>query len=153
MISTDMNQFRVPVQVLVYCYRKDRGRTEFLLLKRSAKRGGFWQGVSGAPFDGEELIQAAKRELLEETGINPKSIRQTSFMCSLIVEPQWRHHYRPEVTKIDEFVFTAELSEFESPTLSDEHVQFAWHELDACLELLKYPNNKDALRASWDELR
>lgn len=121
-------------------------------MKRPEKRGGFWQGVSGAPFEGEDLIHAAKRELLEETGLAPKSIRQISFVCSFPVEPQWKYLYQPEITKIDEFVFIAELKETDSPTLSDEHELLEWHEIEACIELLKYPNNKDALQASWNEL-
>ncbi|MFO1444112.1 NUDIX domain-containing protein [Bacillus sp. Bva_UNVM-123] len=41
----------------------------FLLLKRSQKRGGFWQPVSGGVEKFEPPIQSVKREIFEETGI------------------------------------------------------------------------------------
>jgi NUDIX domain len=60
---------RLPYQILVYiCRRPTPHITEYLLLKRSAARGGFWQGVTGGVEVGETLAQAARREVWEETG-------------------------------------------------------------------------------------
>ena len=56
---------RIPRQVLVYLYRRTSdGRLEFLLLKRTERHGGFWQGVSGAPEREETDAEAAIREVL-----------------------------------------------------------------------------------------
>jgi 8-oxo-dGTP pyrophosphatase MutT (NUDIX family) len=40
------------------------------MLRRCPSRGGFWQGVSGAPLVGETDTEAAVREVLEETGFD-----------------------------------------------------------------------------------
>ena len=60
---------RLPYQILVYiCRRPTPHTTEYLLLRRTTARGGFWQGVTGGLEAGESLAQAARREVWEETG-------------------------------------------------------------------------------------
>ncbi|MDP2271109.1 MAG: lipoyl(octanoyl) transferase LipB [Archangium sp.] len=71
-----------------------------LLLERTAARGGFWQPVTGRVEAGESPLQAAQRELMEETGLEsvvvpldyehcfpfgegrpPQVFRETAFMA------------------------------------------------------------------------
>jgi hypothetical protein len=50
---------RRPIQILAYPVRKTSSdKWEFLLLKRIPNRGGFWQGVTGAPNENENLVDA-----------------------------------------------------------------------------------------------
>jgi len=51
---------RIPIQILVYPVRKTEETWEYLMLKRVNNRGGFWQGVTGAPENDENLSEAAK---------------------------------------------------------------------------------------------
>lgn len=54
-----------------------------LLLHRKAERGNFWQPITGAIEEGESTLDAARRELREETGhdLEPRSLDLTqSFM-------------------------------------------------------------------------
>ncbi len=44
---------RLPIQVLVYPIHQAGSDWEYLLLHRVGGRGAFWQGVTGAPFEGE----------------------------------------------------------------------------------------------------
>ena len=46
-----------------------RADGQVLLLERTAERGGFWQPVTGRVEPGESPAAAARRELLEETGL------------------------------------------------------------------------------------
>ena len=66
-------KYRAPIQVLVYPFKQSEEKIEFLLLKRTEERGGFWQGVTGHTERGEKTIDVAKRKLLEETSFIPKS--------------------------------------------------------------------------------
>lgn len=53
-------------KVLVFIVNDSR---EALLLKVVKKRGATWQPVTGSVDDGEDFLEAAQRELQEETGL------------------------------------------------------------------------------------
>ena len=55
-------------EVAIYVAR--RGRSEILLLHRSEAQGAYWHTVAGGIEDGETPHEAARRELLEETGLD-----------------------------------------------------------------------------------
>jgi hypothetical protein len=44
------------IQVLVYPIRQVGSDWEYLLLHRVGGRGSFWQGATGASFEGETLV-------------------------------------------------------------------------------------------------
>ena len=153
--------YRVPRQVPVYLYRRRDGRTpEFLLLRRAAtsEEWIFWQGVSGAPEGDESDVDAALREVREETGFD---VSATLRPVGIRFELRWQEHdperwaliYAPGVDVVPEEVFTAEVSTDDEPTLApDEHDAYLWATIDDALELLKYENNKQALLAAHKHL-
>ncbi len=139
---------REPVQVLVYPVRRAGDDWEFLLLRRLESRRGFWQGVTGGVEPGEALAQAARRELLEETGLSPSKLEQIDFCYSLPLDEEDRRLYGAGVEVVDEFVFLAFVEvEAGEPKLDPrEHDRWRWCRFDEALELLKWPENKEALR-------
>ena len=138
--------YRLPIQVLVYCFRRTDDCIEYLLLRRTPKYGGFWQGVTGAPEVGETLFEGATRELKEETQLLPKTIDQVEFGYSFPVEDDWKWAYDPYVKIIHEYVFLAEIASCVDPVLSPEHDLFEWASFDRAIGLLKWQNNKEALQ-------
>ncbi len=62
-----------PAHVEVYVFRRRGRRVEFLCLRRSAGRSlaGVWQPVTGKRFARERADVAARREVIEETGVAP----------------------------------------------------------------------------------
>lgn len=137
---------RQPVQVLIYPVRTVGSRWEVLLLRRAASRGGFWQGVTGGVEDGEGLLEAARRELYEETGLVPSALEQIDYSYSFPVEEQWRHLYAAGVEEIVEHVFIALVDRQQEPTLTWEHDQWQWCGYDQALRLLTWPGNIEALK-------
>lgn len=135
---------RVPRQVLVYLFRRSGdGSLEFLLLKRTERWGGFWQGVSGAPEWEESDAEGAIREVLEETGFSvADSLRQIGFRYELLRESepdreQWERLYGPDVDAIPEEVYVSELPSDTDPVLAPyEHDAFKWCSFEEALELL-----------------
>ncbi len=79
---------RVPIQVLVYAVSRTRETPKVLLLRRTVRLGGFWQGVTGAPLDGESLNDAAIRELREETGFEANRLVDLKFSYSFPVSDE-----------------------------------------------------------------
>jgi dihydroneopterin triphosphate diphosphatase len=83
-----MQETRVPEiradAVAVYVYRRTP-LVEFLQIRRSAESGeyqGSWQTVYGGVHAGETAVQAAVRELKEETGLAPAAMWQVEYLES-----------------------------------------------------------------------
>jgi 8-oxo-dGTP pyrophosphatase MutT (NUDIX family) len=145
---------RQPVQVLIYPARAMSGDWEYLLLRRTASRGGFWQGVTGGVEEGEGIPEAARREFVEETGLVPVSMHRLGYSYAFPVEDRWRHLYAEGVREITEHVFVAQVDDRQAPAIDpDEHDQWGWFGLDRALELLAWPENIEALRRCADTLR
>jgi 8-oxo-dGTP pyrophosphatase MutT (NUDIX family) len=134
--------------VLVYVHRPGPA---FLLLRRIARLDGFWQGVTGAPEWGESDDDAARRELLEETGHDaPGMVTPVGFRYELHPpndRSKWDLLYGPGVEAVPEEVYAAAAPAGWEPTLSWEHDEYRWCVLGDALELLRYEENREGLRA------
>jgi dihydroneopterin triphosphate diphosphatase len=99
---------------------------EFLLLERR-KPPGFWQSVTGSLEWGENADAAARRELIEETGITQGLLCNLQWTQVYEILPSFGKKYAPGVTRNLEHAFALKLPERVSVTLSDsEHVRFRW---------------------------
>jgi dATP pyrophosphohydrolase len=134
---------RIPLQVLVYPLARTHP-AKVLLLRRTRRRGGFWQGVTGAPFQHEELADAALRELKEETGFTAERAVDVDFSYSFPVPDEYRDLYSPDASEIIEHVFFAEVCEA-APHLSAEHDEWKWCSLQEAKRLLTWEGNRKAL--------
>lgn len=151
---------RLPREVVVQLFRR-QPREPLLMLRRVPERGGFWQGVSGAPLPGETDADAAAREVREETGFDV-----TGSLFSLGIEyrhgldparaDQWRELFGPGVRSVSVTAFAAEIPD-RAPVLDPaEHDRYAWCSFAAARELLDWPIEADARarrRAVLDRLR
>ena len=61
---------RVPRNDSIHLFTRTSEGAHFLMLRRIPTRGGFWQGVTGAPHPHESDDEAAIREVREETGFD-----------------------------------------------------------------------------------
>ena len=138
---------RIPIQVLVYPVRKVTEEWEYLMLKRVKNRGGFWQGVTGAPENDETNSEGARRELYEETGYNPANLIQTDVSYIIPMEDRWKDSY-PEGTKeIPEYLFIAKIDVSRPPKIDPiEHNEWKWCSYEDAMNLLSWENNKRALK-------
>jgi len=137
---------RIPIQVLIYPARRINEDWEYLMLKRVKNRGGFWQGVTGAPENNETLSEAAKRELYEETGYISASLIKTDISYIIPMEDRWKDIY-PEGTKeIPEYLFIAKINHSNPPKIDPiEHNEWKWCSYEEAMNLLSWEDNKRAL--------
>jgi dATP pyrophosphohydrolase len=93
------------VQVVIFADRS--GERQYLLLRRVASHGGFWQSVTGSLEDGETHRQAAVREVWEETGIRAREeeLIDLRVINTFEIAPQWREKYAPGVVRNEEACF------------------------------------------------
>jgi len=139
-------QFRIPIQVLVYPVRKVSGGWEYLMLKRVKNRGGFWQGVTGAPENDETNLEAAKRELFEETGFQSIILIQTEVSYIIPMEDRWKDIYPMDTKEIPEYLFIAKIHQVGPPTIDPiEHNDWKWCSYEEAMNLLSWEDNKKAL--------
>jgi dihydroneopterin triphosphate diphosphatase len=125
-------------QVEVIIFKMVEGKPQFLLLKRVPERGGFWQPVTGGVDEGEDLAEAAKRELLEETQIRE--------IIRLIEDVHYFEFESIGFGQLKEYVFGVEVAANTEAIISDEHSEMKWCGLEESLETLLHENNKVGFR-------
>ncbi len=125
-------------QVEVIVYQKVGDDYEFLMMKRTERKGGFWQPVTGGIHEGEDIIEAAHREVLEETGFGDVKLSERV------------HYFVLEKDNLPEYVFGAEVCcEGEcciDKNVYTEHEEFRWCSFEEAMELLIWEGNKEGLR-------
>ena len=125
-------------QIEVIIFKIVDSQPLFLLLKRDPRRGGFWQPVTGGVHDREELADAAKRELFEETQINE--------YLRFIKDIHYFEFDSEGYGRLKEYVFGVEVAQNANVTISSEHTEMKWCAFKESLALLKYDSNKDGFR-------
>ena len=139
---------KIPESVLVVIHTAD---LDVLLIER-ADRPGFWQSVTGS-LDAvdEPLLDTARRELFEETGIvaDGVDIVLHDWHLSNVYEiyPVWRHRYAPGVTHNTEHVFSVCVPRDIPIVLAPrEHLQYAWLPLLAAADRCFSSSNAEAIQ-------
>ena len=124
------------VKVLMYVYRDNNGRKEFFVLYRKKGDTVVLTGHVGDIFINETLEQAAKREIKEELGIEPKNI--INLNMSTFVEIKEKDKCGRE------HAFLIEIPNKEVHFLEGDE-KHKWHSLEELSEILTYPNQKEPL--------
>lgn len=133
-----------PVSVLVVIHTV---ALDVLLLERAAHPG-FWQSVTGSREGSETLIDTARREVLEETGIATTNGQLVDWQMSNTFEifTEWRHRYAAGVSHNIEHVFSLKLTERPSiVTAPDEHRDWQWLPWQEAAERCFSWSNRDAI--------
>ncbi|MDP6169489.1 MAG: NUDIX domain-containing protein [Candidatus Marinimicrobia bacterium] len=123
-----------------YVYRRKNNEIEYLLLKRAKtkKYEHLWQGVAGKIEEGETAVQAAVRELNEETGFHPVKM----FVADHVSKFYEAHDDRINLVP----VFGIEVDDG-GVTLSREHCDFKWVEFEIACKTLVWKGQKEGISA------
>ena len=111
---------REPYQILSIPYRIVDGTPLFCIFRRADSS--YWQFIAGGGENGETPIEAAKRETIEEMGVEPKNIKQLTciaYVPAEVIAESRQQHWDKNTFVIPEYSFAFEC-ELE-PLLSNEH--------------------------------
>ncbi len=118
----------------VCIFSVEKGDVRYLLLHRSSEEKvypGIWQFISGSIEKGETAVDAAYRELKEETGITPEAFWVVPRVLSFY-DPGW------DSLNLVPF-FAARVAPGSVPVLSDEHTQYGWYSYEEAQSRLVWP--------------
>lgn len=135
---------REPYQILSIPYRIVDGTPLFCIFRR--RDSDYWQFIAGGVENGETTIEAAKRETIEEIGVEPKNIKQltcVTYVPAEVIAESRRQHWNKNVYVIPEYSFAFECDL--EPVLSNEHSEYKWLTYDEARKLLKWDSNKVAM--------
>ena len=146
----DRSTYRRPDKILIYLYRRaNPGDVEYLLLQRASdsKTGTIWQTVVGSARWDEKLIEAACREVFEETGLTRlQGIMAIGYAFSFDFDmPRDQSAYAPDVNQICNTVFASEVVSARPVVLSSEHIDYGWFPYGEALVRIHWPEEKEAL--------
>jgi dATP pyrophosphohydrolase len=137
-----LQQFRRPESVLIVIYTNGG---DFLLLERR-RPPGFWQSVTGSMEWGEPADAAARREVIEETGITQGVLVNLQWTQVYQIMPAFGKVYAPGITQNLEHAFSLRLPQRVPVTLSEsEHVQFRWASALDALETVCSSTNRNVI--------
>lgn len=135
-------RYRRPESVLVIVATAD----EVLLLRRREPPD-YWQSVTGSLEWGESPLDAARRELREETGLPATGLEETDLVSDFEIVPPWTGKFAPGTRSNREYVYLLQLRERPDIELDGrEHVEHGWFALAEAVALASSATNRDAIR-------
>ena len=135
--------FKRPESVLVVVHTADS-----VLLLRRVDPPDFWQSVTGSlRWDEREPIEAARRELREETGIEEAGrLRDLQLTYRFPILPAWRARYATDVKENTEHVFSLALpAETDINVNPAEHAEWGWFDFRTAAARVTSWTNREAI--------
>lgn len=123
-------------------YRKHHGNIEILLIKHI--NSGHWSFPKGHVEDGETETETAKREILEETGVD------------VIIDPTFRetvqYFPRKDAQKVVVY-FIAKAKNYDFVPQEDEIAEIKWVDIGHATSVLTYENDKSIVNKAKKAIR
>ena len=137
---------RLPYQVLVILYRHDGNSIKYCIFEREIPNHQI-QFIAGGGENNETPLQAAMREVYEESGITDVSFQQLTSICYIptnVFTENQRQIWGKDVFVIPEYSYGARVKS-DKVTISNEHTGYKWVSYDEAISQLKWDSNKTAL--------
>jgi len=126
------------VKVLMYVYRDNDGKKEFFVLHRKKGDVVVLTGHVGDHFINETLEQAAKREIKEELGVEPKNLVNLNISINVNMQERGKDIISTENA------FLVEIPNKDVHFLEGDE-KHKWYSLEELSGVLTYSNQKEPL--------
>ncbi len=129
-----------------YVFRRNRGRAEFLLLRRrsDASLGGTWHGIHDRTIDSETAVDAARRAVRTQTGLDGLPVYSADFIN------QFFDHLTDTIVLAPVFAFAAPSQGV--VLLSGDFDDYAWCDREEATGRLAFAGQRWAVRHIEDVL-
>lgn len=126
--------------ISTYVFSELHGCPAFLLLFRAPHllHAGTWQAVHGMIDAGETAQEAARREMIEETGLEPERSFRVDYVETFYSETTDAVHLVP--------AFAAFVTGAPGVTISEEHTAYDWCGLEDAVSRLVFASQRKAVR-------
>ncbi len=135
---------RAPYQILAIPFRLENGQPQYCVFHRADMDQ--WQFIAGGGEDRETPKEAAVREIWEESGWRAAEVLTLRSVCCIPVDIfPYRHTYAwpSDLYVVPEYAFGFACAG--EPTLSREHLEYAWLSYEEARDRLKWDSNRTAL--------
>lgn len=135
---------RAPFQILALPYQITDGGPLYCVFHRADFDQ--WQFIAGGGEDDETPIQAAKREIWEESGIKTDELTTLTSMCYIpadIFPKRHLYNWADDTYVVPEYAFGFPVSD--NIKLSHEHTECVWLTYEEAREKLQWDSNRTAL--------
>ena len=115
----------------------------------------FWQSVTGSLDLGESPIEAARRELFEETALADEGeLIDTGKARTFTIDPRWLDRYPDGITENREYEWRYRVDARAKISMDpNEHSDCRWLPIEEAIEKVWSWTNREALQGLRRELR
>ena len=135
--------------VFIVVYAKTNVEVRYLLLKRRLHWRG-WEFPKGGIEKNEIEKNAAKREVFEETGLKPLSLKRFNFSGSYRYKKNLSGRLGFDGQEF--YLYSAEVKQGKVKIDKREHSGFKWADFSKAYKMLRFPNQKKSLKIVNDWL-
>ncbi len=135
---------RAPFQILAIPYKAVGGKLLYCVFHRSDQDQ--WQFIAGGGEGDETPIQAAQREICEESGVHARDIIQLKSVCSIpadVFPNRHLYHWAVDTYVVPEYSFGFACTD--AIQISHEHMEYVWLPYEEARSRLTWDSNRTAL--------